>query len=254
MADMLPRAAVVLAAHDVPGLRPLTLDRPMSLIEIGGRPVIDHQLASLARCGIEAVCVVAGHQGRALRDHIGGRAGVVHDADYATSDRLGSLQLASGWIRAGAVIVSGDVLFAPRLLDHLLHHGAPDALIVARARDGHAHGPWITLAGTFVDGVHTNEDRPAHAVTAVGLVKVGAEGARRLLDVLAVNAHGGSTREAGTFDAIAALAQSWPVVAVDAEGAPWTRVRSIEDLTLAAKVVAPSRCCRGRDAKGGTRR
>ena len=49
--------AVVLAAGYA-ALHPLTIDRPKALLEVGGKPMLDHVVERLEPMGVDAVIVV----------------------------------------------------------------------------------------------------------------------------------------------------------------------------------------------------
>lgn len=56
-------------------LRPITTTIPKALVEVGGRPFIDHQLALLRRNGIHRVVLCLGYLGDQVERHLGdGRA------------------------------------------------------------------------------------------------------------------------------------------------------------------------------------
>jgi NDP-sugar pyrophosphorylase family protein len=52
-------------------MRPLTEKIPKALIEVEGRPFVDHQLAWLAAHGVDEVILSIGYRGDLLRDHVG---------------------------------------------------------------------------------------------------------------------------------------------------------------------------------------
>lgn len=52
-------------------LRPVTQTIPKALVELAGKPFIDHQLALLHRNGIRSVVMCLGHLGEQVRDHCG---------------------------------------------------------------------------------------------------------------------------------------------------------------------------------------
>ena len=60
--------AVILAAGDGGRLRPLTLDTPKVVLEIGGRPLISYSLDALAAAGVSEIAVVTGYQAHKVRD------------------------------------------------------------------------------------------------------------------------------------------------------------------------------------------
>lgn len=66
---MLPVA--ILAGGLGTRLHPLTRRLPKSLVPVAGRPFLAHQLALLARSGIERVVLCTGHLGEAIREFAG---------------------------------------------------------------------------------------------------------------------------------------------------------------------------------------
>ncbi|HEX8916578.1 MAG TPA: sugar phosphate nucleotidyltransferase, partial [Humisphaera sp.] len=52
-------------------LRPITEKIPKALVELAGKPFIDHQLALLRRNGIRRVVMCLGYLGERVRDHCG---------------------------------------------------------------------------------------------------------------------------------------------------------------------------------------
>src|SRR6478609_5381766 len=56
-------------------LRPITQTIPTALIELAGRPFIDHQLALLHRNGVRTVVLCLGHLGEQVREHCGDGSG-----------------------------------------------------------------------------------------------------------------------------------------------------------------------------------
>lgn len=66
--------AMVLAAGLGTRMRPLTNDRPKPLVEVGGKPLIDHALDRLEEAGVRAAVVNVHHFGDAVEAHVTGRA------------------------------------------------------------------------------------------------------------------------------------------------------------------------------------
>jgi NDP-sugar pyrophosphorylase family protein len=52
-------------------LRPITATIPKAMVEVAGRPFIDHQLALLRRHGIRRVVLCLGHLGEPIERHLG---------------------------------------------------------------------------------------------------------------------------------------------------------------------------------------
>jgi glucose-1-phosphate thymidylyltransferase len=110
---------VVLAAGYATRLYPLTLDRPKALLEVGGKPMLDHVLASLLPMGVEGSIVVTNarfaHQ---FEEWAHGKDDVtiVNDGTTSNDDRLGAIgDIGFVLDRLGLdeelVVVAGDNLF-----------------------------------------------------------------------------------------------------------------------------------------------
>jgi N-acetyl-alpha-D-muramate 1-phosphate uridylyltransferase len=68
-----PKTAMVLAAGLGTRMRPLTNDRPKALVEVAGRPLIDHMLDRLAEAGVRRAVVNVHAFADALISHLGRR-------------------------------------------------------------------------------------------------------------------------------------------------------------------------------------
>ena len=94
-----PRQAVILAGGRGERLRPLTDTRPKHLVEVGGRPFLDHLLRLLSEQGFDRVLLLLGYLPQATVDFIGNgqRYGARLEyrktpADWQTSLRLRDAQ------------------------------------------------------------------------------------------------------------------------------------------------------------------
>ena len=59
--------AVILAAGRGHRLREVTGDRPKCLVRIGDQTLLQRQIQSLRRCGVDEIAVVAGHRAAEVR-------------------------------------------------------------------------------------------------------------------------------------------------------------------------------------------
>ena len=64
-------SAVILAGGLATRLRPLTEKIPKAMVNVHGRPFVDHQLALLHSRGIRHVILCVGYRGEMVRDHVG---------------------------------------------------------------------------------------------------------------------------------------------------------------------------------------
>lgn len=130
------RQAVLLAAGTGTRLMPLTEKVPKTMVEVGGRAIVDHLLDALAPLGIEELVVVTGYRPEALAQHLGQRRGdmrvrTVHNERYATTNNILSLYAARDAIDGAFLLLESDVLAAPEVLAPLAE---PDTMVVAPYR------------------------------------------------------------------------------------------------------------------------
>ena len=126
--------AIVLSAGQGKRLLPLTAEIPKCLLPVDGeRTVLELQLATLARCGIERVTVVSGFGVDRVERFLaaapvpGLDVEVLFNPFFAVSDNLATCWVAREAMDRDFLLVNGDTLFEPALLQRLL--GGPAAPI-----------------------------------------------------------------------------------------------------------------------------
>ncbi len=140
---MVAIAAIVLAAGQGTRMRSRL---PKVLHPLGGRPMIDHLLNTLARAGIEHPVVVVGHGADVLEEALAGRAVTVRqDPQLGTADavRVGLTRVAAS-VRHVVVTVGDAPLLPPDLFQQLLREQAEGeaaiALLSTRVADPTGYG------------------------------------------------------------------------------------------------------------------
>src|SRR5262245_36584726 len=79
----------VLAGGLATRLRPITTTVPKAMVEVAGRPFIDHQLRLLSNRGARRVVLCLGHLGEHVAAHVGDGAPLGLHVDYShDGDRL----------------------------------------------------------------------------------------------------------------------------------------------------------------------
>jgi glucose-1-phosphate thymidylyltransferase len=169
---------IVLAAGYATRLYPLTLDRPKPLLDVAGRPMLDHLLGRvLTIAGIDETIVVtnakfAGAFDAWARDRAA--VTVVNDGTISEQDRLGAIGdigyvLDTCHIDDDVVVVAGDNLFDSDLADFGRYARSVDAPTLAVYDVGDlAEMPKYNQVQTDADGRITFfEEKPQHAATTL---------------------------------------------------------------------------------------
>jgi len=127
--------AVILAAGRGSRMGELGNDRPKCLVELGGKPLIQRQVAALLGGGAKAVGVVRGY--RAEMIELPGLT-YFHNARWSETNMVMSLAAAAEWLKSEPVIVSyADIFYRHELIHDLA--GTPGNLVVAYDR------AWLSL-------------------------------------------------------------------------------------------------------------
>jgi len=106
--------ALILAAGRGSRMGTLGNDRPKCLVELDGRPLLERQLAALARGGADEIGIVRGYRSDMLNF-----PGITYfdNPRWAQTNMVMSLAAAAEWLRAGTVIVSyADIFYRSGLV------------------------------------------------------------------------------------------------------------------------------------------
>lgn len=131
--------AIILSAGQGRRLLPYTAKMPKCLVPVCGRPLLKWQLRSLHLCGVTEAVIVTGFMSEAVdafaaqQKFPGLGVRILFNPFFAVADNLASLYLAADELRDGGIILNGDTLFEPAVLDKLLREAqAPVSVTIDR--------------------------------------------------------------------------------------------------------------------------
>jgi NDP-sugar pyrophosphorylase family protein len=176
-------SAAVLAGGTATRLRPITETIPKAMVEVAGRPFIDHQLDLLRRHGVRRVVLCLGYRGEQVEAHLGDGASRGLDVRYAYD---GPRLLGTGGALKRAAPLLGDVFWVlygdsymdidyAAVLADFLSKGALGLMTVLRNDDR-----WDRSNVVFRDGRLVRYDKRnrtadmAHIDYGVGLLRAAA--------------------------------------------------------------------------------
>ena len=124
--------AVITAAARSPRLLPLTKNTPVSLLEIGGKAILVHQLEALQETGIEDILVITGFCANQIEELCVGKASCIFNPFYETCNVAMNLWLVRQELKSGFILQYNDTLFQPELIREVIAKEENIVLIVDR--------------------------------------------------------------------------------------------------------------------------
>jgi L-glutamine-phosphate cytidylyltransferase len=230
--------AVILAAGLGSRLKPVTGGQAKALIEIGGRPLILHQLEALADHGVGPVLVIGGHQADVLQKVVGQRAEFLLNERFAETNSLYSLWLAREWIKGPFVLLNCDLLFDPQILDRLLAEKGNVLAYDSTSSRGREQTKVAIKDGRVVD---IGKDVPASAARgeSIGMLKFDVDGARAMLRA-ATELIDNKEETAWVIAATRVTCSQVHLQAVNIAGYAWAEIDFPYDLDVARREVWPA--------------
>jgi MurNAc alpha-1-phosphate uridylyltransferase len=119
-----PKTAMVMAAGLGKRMRPLTASRPKPLIEVAGKPLIDHVLDRLRAAGVENIVVNVHYLPGSIEAHLAAKA---QDLNVTISDERGLLLETGGGMVKAAPLIHDDPFLVVNS-DNLWVDGPADTL------------------------------------------------------------------------------------------------------------------------------
>jgi choline kinase len=234
--------AIILSAGQGHRLLPLTRNMPKCLLPVqGDRSILDYQLHTLAQSGVEEVLVAVGFGAAAVQERLNGcsigdlKVRTLFNPFYAHSDNLVTAWLARAEFDGDFLLLNGDTLFGPGLLDRVLAappspisisiHQKPtyddDDMKVSLSSNGCVSRIAKTIAPNETDA------------ESIGLIRFQQNGAERFVAALESAIRHESALRDWYLSAINQIAERSPIDAVDITGHWWDEVDSITDLERA---------------------
>lgn len=146
---LLPLSAVIMAGGRGERLRPLTLETPKPLLHVGGKAIIDHNIAMLAAAGITDICVTTNYMAEKLDRHFaapveGVKVRTVREPSFMGT--IGSVALTGERDPEGSTLVmNSDLLTSISLEEMWLRHCSEHAEITIAAVPYNVSIPYAVL-------------------------------------------------------------------------------------------------------------
>ena len=182
--------AIVLSAGVGERLLPVTRERPKCLIEIaGGKSLLELQLETFARSGVERVVLVTGYLTEqieaAVSDVQEPRVTIQYNPFFADSNNLVSAWMARSNMDEDFVLMNGDDLVKSTVIQALLRDPSDGVcMVVARKPVYDAEDMKVVLDGDRILRVGKTLDSSEANGESIGLIRFSGEGRALFSNVL----------------------------------------------------------------------
>ena len=244
--------AIIIAAGSGTRLWPLSDDRPKCMLAVNGKPIIEHQLASLRQCGITDITIVKGYKAEKI-DPPGTKT--VINSDYVNNNILESLFYAEAELTGDVVVSYSDIVYRTEVLATLLRSTADISVVVdADWKDvyvGRTQHPFdqaekVVVADGVVRRIGKHLEERESDGEFIGMARFSADGCavlrtvhdevkRRGLD--APFQHAKAFRKAYLTDIFQELIDRGQTVVPVAISGGWREIDTIEDLEKASELT-----------------
>ena len=136
---------IILAAGESPGFGSLTANKHKSMIDIGGKTIIEHQIENIKKCGFDEknIVIITGSHRNQIEKYISNNfngnesfnGNFIYNPFYKTSHTVISLSLARHLLHDGFIILYGDIVFDKRILERLIKHDNNITIVVDKKKN-----------------------------------------------------------------------------------------------------------------------
>jgi UDP-N-acetylglucosamine diphosphorylase/glucosamine-1-phosphate N-acetyltransferase len=116
--------AIILTAGEGTRMRPLTITKPKTMLQVGGKPILQYNVESLRDAGIFDITMVVGYREEVIKEHFKDGRDLGVNITYVTQeDRLGTAHAIGSTreiVDGNFVILNGDIIVDPKLIEELI--------------------------------------------------------------------------------------------------------------------------------------
>lgn len=169
--NRLPLQAILMAGGKGERLRPLTLTTPKPLLEIGGRPIIDYNVANLARVGVTDVTVTVRYLADQIKQHFaepccGINVKTIEEGDTEPLGTLGAASLVPHTPGGATLVMNSDLLTDLSLEEMYMRHADERADVTVAAIPYTVSVPYAIMSTADGNRITALEEKPTYSYFA----------------------------------------------------------------------------------------
>lgn len=166
--------ALVLAAGIGNRLKPLTLEKPKHLLEVGGKPILQHTIEGLSKAEVKNVFIVVNYKKEMIKQYFGDGSKFNVNIHYLTQDNPkggtgDAVNTAKGKINESFIVLNGDVLFDHNILKEMIDNYKDDGLLVCKQVPNPQDYGIIEIDGDQVIKIVEKPEKPSTNLANLGM-------------------------------------------------------------------------------------
>ncbi len=142
--------AVIMAGGKGQRLRPLTENMPKPMVEVGGKPILEHLIKQLANQGFKKIIVTVNYMKEVIKDYFkdGSEFGV--SIEYVQEEEplgtAGSLSLLPKWVDKSFIVLNADLVTSANFFALKHYHENSDNILTVCVREYQHQVPFGVIA------------------------------------------------------------------------------------------------------------
>ncbi len=168
--------AIILTAGEGTRMRPLTITKPKTMLQIGGKPILQYNIESLRDAGVDEITLVVGYHEEVIKDHFKDGKDIGVKISYVTQEqRLGTAHAigsARKHVHGQFITLNGDIIVDPALISDLIdgyrEENARSMLVLTEVEDPSSFGV-VELDGNRIIRIvekPKKEEAPSNLINA----------------------------------------------------------------------------------------
>lgn len=223
-------------------LLPLTAENPKCMLPVVGRPIIEWQIDTLIETtGIDRVTVVVGYRAETVAQRLmlrykSRRIRFIYNRAYDKTDNLVSCWLAREEMTEDFILLNGDTLFEPAVVQRLIE-SPPQAvtLVIDHKASYDAEDMKVTLDGDRLIEIGKDLAQENSSGESIGMILFRNEGPVLFRQALEQSVSDPASREKSYPSVIREMCRTTPVFTCSVHGLRWYDVDYPADLKAAGR-------------------
>ncbi len=131
------------AKHDVSLLKDLLQDRPLGMLDVNGKSILQRNIEIFNQLGVQDIAIVSGYEGSKINlDQVD----IIENKDYDKNGILHSIMCARGHLKGKTIVAFSDILFEKNIIERLLKRQEDVVIVIDRSwQDTKTNGRPIDL-------------------------------------------------------------------------------------------------------------